>query len=163
MCQMCRLIFFLVFVVLSNSFSRAQEVVSSDGNFIAGSGGSLSWTLGEMITETFENQPFYLTQGFQQSNFGDAGSSSVILQENISIGPNPFTSFLRVSGKDLNSTFTLNIHDSQSRLVLETEVSFHVVNETIILPLPNLSDGLYILSMKKVNCNELFHKRIIKI
>jgi len=160
---MCRFVFFLASVILSNSFSYSQEVVSSDGNFIVGSGGSLSWTLGEMISETFENQSLYLTQGFQQPDLGSLGSSSLLLNNDISIYPNPFTTFINLSGKSINSTFILKMYDSQLRLVLETEFFFHSANNPVVIPLSNLPNGLYILSIKNENRNELFHKRIIKI
>ena len=160
---MCRYVFFLAFVLLSNDFSYSQEVVSTDGDFAVAPSGSLSWTLGEIVTETFENQSFYLTQGFQQVSLGSVGSSSLLLHNNITIYPNPFTSFISLSGEDVNSTFILKIHDSQLRLVLETEFFFHSANDPVVIPLSNLPNGLYILSMNNRNCNELFHKRIIKI
>lgn len=160
---MYRYVFFLASVLLSNAFSHSQEVISSDGNFIAGSGGSLSWTLGEMISETFENQTLYLTQGFQQPDLGSLGSSSLLLNNDISIYPNPFTTFINLSSKSINSTFILKMYDSQLRLVLEMEFFFHSENNPVVIPLSNFPNGLYILSMSNRNCTELFHKRIIKI
>ena len=160
---MCRFVFFLASVILSNSFSYSQSVVSTDGGFSLVPSGSLSWTLGEIVTETFEDQSLYLTQGFQQVYLGTAGSSSLLLQENISIYPNPFSSLINISGEDISSTFILTIHDSQLRLVFETEFSFPSAYEPIVIPLLTLSNGIYILSIKNKNRNDLFHKRIIKL
>ena len=46
--------------------SVSPEVVASAGNYFEGTGVSLSWTLGELATETFSNGSIILTQGFQQ-------------------------------------------------------------------------------------------------
>ena len=160
---MCRFVFFLASVILSSSITYSQSVVSTDGGYSLGTSGSLSWTLGEIVTETFEDQSLYLTQGFQQVYLGSAGYSSLLLQKNISIYPNPFSSLINISGEDISSTFILTIHDSQLRLVFESEFSFPSAYEPIAIPLLNLSNGLYILSMKNKNRNELLHKRIIKL
>lgn len=50
--------------------SVSPEVISSSGDYFEGSNGSLSWTLGEIATETFSNGNNILTQGFQQPNMG---------------------------------------------------------------------------------------------
>lgn len=46
--------------------SVSPEVVSSAGDYYEGANGSLSWTLGEIATETYSNGTNILTQGFQQ-------------------------------------------------------------------------------------------------
>ncbi|MBN2174991.1 MAG: hypothetical protein JW731_12730 [Bacteroidales bacterium] len=52
-----------VFVI---SQSVSPQVVSSAGDFFEGTNVSLSWTLGEIATETLSNGNVILTQGFQQ-------------------------------------------------------------------------------------------------
>ena len=60
---------FLV-IVLSPFFLAAQtaspQVVASSGDYYQGANASLSWTLGEIATETYSNGSNILTQGFQQ-------------------------------------------------------------------------------------------------
>jgi len=46
--------------------SVSPEVVSSAGDYFEGTNASLSWTLGEIATETYSNGTNILTQGFQQ-------------------------------------------------------------------------------------------------
>ncbi|HNS17389.1 MAG TPA: T9SS type A sorting domain-containing protein [Bacteroidales bacterium] len=52
-------------------FSQAQslipEVIASAGDIFTSKNGSLSWTLGEAVTETISSENSLLTQGFQQS------------------------------------------------------------------------------------------------
>ncbi|MBN2174518.1 MAG: hypothetical protein JW731_10310, partial [Bacteroidales bacterium] len=46
--------------------SVSPEVIASAGDYFENSTGSLSWTLGEVMNETFSNGSNILTQGFQQ-------------------------------------------------------------------------------------------------
>jgi len=62
-----------VLFILLNSISLSlfaqtlsPTVISSGGGYSTGSTVSLSWTLGELATETFINGSYILTQGFQQ-------------------------------------------------------------------------------------------------
>jgi len=45
---------------------KAQQVIASSGGYYEGETVSLSWTLGEPVTETFSGGGVILTQGFQQ-------------------------------------------------------------------------------------------------
>lgn len=58
------LIFFIPFMIVAQSVS--PEVISSAGDYYENSNGSLSWTLGEIATETYTAGNIILTQGFQQ-------------------------------------------------------------------------------------------------
>ena len=60
----CLVIFFIPFVISAQSVS--PEVISSSGDYFEGVNGSLSWTLGEIATETYTAGNIILTQGFQQ-------------------------------------------------------------------------------------------------
>ncbi len=55
-----------VFSVHSQSIER--EIIASDGDFQQNSSGSVSFTIGETVVETFANAQNTLTQGFQQND-----------------------------------------------------------------------------------------------
>jgi len=46
--------------------SLSPTVIATSGNYSTGAGVSLSWTLGEIVSETLINGAYILTQGFQQ-------------------------------------------------------------------------------------------------
>ncbi len=56
----------LCFPFFVNAQSVSPQVVASGGDYFEGSSVSLSWTLGEIATETLSNGNIILTQGFQQ-------------------------------------------------------------------------------------------------
>ena len=57
----------LLLAICLSGQSLTPEVVSSSGDYFEGANASLSWTLGELATETFDNGNNILTQGFQQT------------------------------------------------------------------------------------------------
>lgn len=69
---------------------NAQEIISSSGSYSQNANGSLSWTIGEPMTETLTNGTEILTQGFQQSNL-TVSSIFELEQLNITVkvAPNP--------------------------------------------------------------------------
>lgn len=91
----------LLFVVWScvtaNAQSVTPEVVASQGDFFTSAGGSVSWTLGEIMGETFSTANNHLTQGFQQPKLlvtavPNNGDVSVL-----SVFPNPFVGALIIN------------------------------------------------------------------
>ena len=65
---MKKLYVILFFFTAAGAFSQSLSpmVISSAGDYSAGTMVSLSWTLGELVTETLNNGSYTLTQGFQQ-------------------------------------------------------------------------------------------------
>lgn len=65
---MNKILFFVCLMVVNTvqTQSLSPSVIASSGDYSTGTDVSLSWTLGEIATETFSNGGFTLTQGFQQ-------------------------------------------------------------------------------------------------
>jgi hypothetical protein len=96
--------FFLFFVARSQSIT--PEVIATAGDYFVGSNATLSWTLGEVITETVSNGTYTLTQGFQQPHYNITGIPDDPTIKNdvageINIYPNPVDDQLNVSFKDM--------------------------------------------------------------
>ena len=56
-----------IFSLFFLSSTNAQEVITTAGDYHSAASGSLSWTLGEVLTETYSTGLNSLTQGFNQS------------------------------------------------------------------------------------------------
>lgn len=52
----------------ANAQSFAREVIGSAGTFATSVYGSMAWTIGEVMTETYDNSGNFFTQGFHQPN-----------------------------------------------------------------------------------------------
>ncbi len=80
----------LFFCQSSNAQSLQPTVIASDGEYYTSSSGSVSWTLGEVITETYSAGNNILTQGFQQPKSGLVGVWNIKHTESsVFIYPNP--------------------------------------------------------------------------
>jgi hypothetical protein len=137
----------LSIVLLSVGHLQAQEVIATDGNYAATIDGSLSWTLGEIVTETFSLTD-HLTQGFQQ-NYEDFVSVDELGQEIIlSVFPNPFQGEITLQVSDALPDYQITVLDYQSKILFEQEVFFPPGVEDISIDLSDLSEGYYILRIE---------------
>lgn len=89
---MLKYLLFICCLCLSNSLwaqDLAPEVLASTGGSATNSGISLSWTVGETLTNTASNPNSILTQGFHQSNLSLAALSEQAQGLQLEIFPNP--------------------------------------------------------------------------
>ncbi len=58
----------ILWMICFSSFAQilSPQVIAASGSYNAGASGSLSWTLGETMVETYSGGGYMLTQGFQQ-------------------------------------------------------------------------------------------------
>lgn len=94
-----------------------QQVVATAGDYNQTASGSLSWTLGEPVIETYTVNVQTLSQGFQQ------GSVSVIYQEikeelkiEISVYPNPADDYV-ILAVDKPEGLQYQLYDIDARIL----------------------------------------------
>jgi hypothetical protein len=146
---------FMIFQVTVN----AQEVVATGGDYFSNSYGSLSYTLGETVIETFTKPAYTLTQGFQQSllveSFSDSTNKSNIV---VIANPNPARHLVKVNienaGKE-KLTYVLSGLSGDLLLTAQFEPP-----ETEI-PVGSLPPSIYILKIYSGN-EEVKSFKIIK-
>lgn len=141
----------------------AQEVVSTDGSFSTNSQGSLSWTLGEVITETFSTTNNFLTQGFQQKLEGFLSVPEQTQSDNLSLFPNPFISEITINSCYQEAIFQIKIFDCQNKLVYSNDFIISVPCEQLSLDLSFLPAGMYFLKFTSLETDKFFTERIIKL
>lgn len=140
---------------------NAQEIVASDGGFYSGISGSLSWTLGEPITETYPNGSTIFTQGFQQNYEEFLGTEELNEDLLFSIYPNPCSNSIQLY-TDYNSSFTITIIDQTGRTVQTSafELSDGVLSYTI--DVSELTAGSYLIMIGFSDTNKTITKRFVK-
>jgi len=121
------LIAFCVFG-FGTAFSQTAkpEVVATAGDYFKNAEASLSWTIGECVTETFGSTNMVLTQGFQQSHYIVTAINDVAMNMlTINAFPNPATDFITVSIENYspNQLFTLVLCDLQGRILFTEKVN----------------------------------------
>lgn len=97
----------------------AQEIISSGGDYLENSFGSLSSTLCEPINETFAGTQNVITQGFQQSKFTIVMVYQIPdLQYSITASPNPVRDYVKLTViSDQKFKFRYDIYDNKGNLV----------------------------------------------
>lgn len=126
-----RKIFLLVFFIGSLSVVNGQvqlEVIASAGGYFSDPTlGSLSWTLGETVVETFNNNSvnIILTQGFQQPDEKKEVGVRSIAPNSVfaNVYPNPTIGNIRIDLKyDNTSRIRIELVDMLGRVLHSSEI-----------------------------------------
>ena len=158
-----RVALLVLFWTCSVTFSSAQELISADGNFSANTQGSLSWTIGEVITETQIASGNQLTQGFQQ-NYEDFLNVEQLLQSNeILLYPNPFSASVTVQNSSQFENIQLTIFDTQQKIILEHTIEFSLICQKTTFDLSYLPAGMYFFKFQQVDSQATIIDYLLKI
>ncbi|HLP13970.1 MAG TPA: T9SS type A sorting domain-containing protein [Flavobacteriales bacterium] len=125
------------------------EVVSNSGEFFNSTAGSLSWTLGEPVIETFSNVTSTLTQGFQQSEINLVGTTELNNDVCISVFPNPTSGMIYIQLTNPQHNYlTVTVYSTGGSLISHCDVSGQQEFYTDLGAFPN---GTYILTITDKN------------
>ncbi len=147
--------------ILSFSLCRAQSlsptVVATQGDYFTSAGGSVSWTLGEIMGETYSSASNKLTQGFQQPKLLVTAVPYIEEESSISLFPNPFSYSLTViaSGAKQSHLQVFNILGEQ----VGDWILSAGKNE---IDLSNLANGMYVATIMNAENNTKQSYKITK-
>lgn len=145
MMRLCYLFTLLLFL-LPNAV-RSQEIIGSSGDFFPFSNGSITFTIGEPITETAALSNGFLTQGFQQT-FPSTSSLLEAEIESTSFYPNPANEVIELvipKGLLYNQLFVLDASGKQIQTVELNELIHQQID------IRQLSRGCYFIFVTSVN------------
>jgi hypothetical protein len=102
-------------VLTSTTDLNAQDLylISCGGTHSSGSGGSVSWSIGEVVINTATSSGHHVTQGFHQGNIYVVGIES-LAEIAISVYPNPTTESVTIN---IDEPVNVSIYDMSGRLV----------------------------------------------
>jgi hypothetical protein len=140
---------------------QAQEAIPATGGNISGSGGSASYSVGQVVYTTNTGTNGSVVQGVQQpyeiSNVtGIEEAKGITLQ--CSVYPNPTTDFMTLKAENFSlSTLTFQLYDLNGKLLENKKIES---NETSI-DMSNLNPATYFLKVVQSN-KEVKTFKIIK-
>ena len=150
--------------LFSQSISRS--VIASAGDYFANGSVSVSWTLGDLATETLSSGSLVLTQGFQQPDT-IKGTNSVVPDFpsqgfSIKVYPNPATDYLNVvlQGND-DADLQLQFFDAIGRR-LQVSTVYAGSNEAT-LDIAGYRAGIYFLKVSTINGTTIRTFQVAKI
>jgi len=155
-----RLIINFLVGLLWINFAVAQESVNAAGGDVTGSGGSIAYSLGQVIYTTNANTSGTISQGVQQAyEIYSLGISETKMNFSFSIFPNPTVDYLtlQITGYK-NEILYCKIFDMQGK-VLITE---HVSGELTKINTAKLPASSYIIGITNQENKQLQSYKIIK-
>ena len=146
-----RIVFFTLLFLSIINFLQAQTftqiATASDGGFYKQISGSLQFTIGEPIVESYSNSSVKLCQGFEQGNYSHLGlfASNTIERANINIFPNPAYTFTSISfSSNADCLYVIKLYDSHGKLILEKEINSKGADT---IDLCNFASGIYLVNI----------------
>ena len=141
------LLLFCLSCVLANSQSIERDVIATAGDHFVAPTFSLSWTLGEPVTETISNDGIMLTQGFHQGEFKLTAIREPLAEQfDITVFPNPTPDILNIRfNSEMNEIITVQLYSMTGEKILFQRTQ----DKNIQLNLANLSNASYLLSLRK--------------
>ncbi|MBI3133203.1 MAG: T9SS type A sorting domain-containing protein [Bacteroidetes bacterium] len=133
-----KILTFIMFIIAVPSaivYGQSLNVVASAGTYTEGPGGSVSWTLGEMVITTLSGSSNDVTQGFHQGNIYVSGLDDLRAIE-VNIYPNPTSEFVTIQSPE---PVRVKIFDVSGRLVSVHDLS----NEINQLNVSDFARGTY--------------------
>ena len=127
----------------TNAQSAPQAVIGSAGTFSAFASGSMAWTVGEVMTETYSPAGYFFTQGFHQPDDLNTLAVPDLPSKTISIYPNPVINNLMIDLSLTNSFYRIELFDMQGKLVRKELVP----SQQLVIPFYELSNGIYLLNI----------------
>jgi hypothetical protein len=130
-------------ILMSYCYVVSQEIISTGGDYYKNSSLSVSYTIGEPISETFVAGENVLTQGFQQSKLIITAIETPEANNfKLQVFPNPTHSIITIENtEEVQQTLQYALYDLNGKVLYET----HSDENMFEINLANLSPGTYIL------------------
>ncbi|HOO09756.1 MAG TPA: T9SS type A sorting domain-containing protein [Cyclobacteriaceae bacterium] len=149
---------FAMFLNIKAQTFQSSVIGSTGGNFRSPSG-SMAWTIGEIMTETYAQAPGYLTQGFHQP-------SKIIVtyleEENskLTIYPNPVRDllFVEIEGAEDHA---VELYNFQGQKLVNVKVSGKS-SGPILIDMQGYSVAMYLLRVINLKNRAAHNVKIVK-
>ena len=158
------LVFGLVagFTMIGKAQSVSPDVIASAGDFYQNASGSISWTLGEPMGETYSSANNWLTQGFQQP--WDFGTGVVPSLNPVSAEayPNPTDDVVNLQfGDNSSGLYVIEVFNTLGQR-LSTSQFTASPSARATVSLQDYADGIYFVTVRKSDGTESSTFKITK-
>lgn len=145
-----------------NAQTFTQQVNASGGGYYQQINGSMQFTIGEPLTESYTNPSTQLFQGFEQGSYSIVSVTElpILTNLNVNLYPNPSSGIFNVSIES-NEThkFQINVMDSQGRSIIHKEITS---KSTELIDLSDFASSMYYVTISNADKNYLKTFKIVK-
>lgn len=125
--------------------SAPQTVVGSAGAFTTFANGSMSWTIGEVMTETYSSAGNFFTQGFNQPDTMYLTVISEPASQSVSVYPNPVVDNLVIDFSLTSGNYLVEIVDMQGQSLRKELIPAN--QNKFGISFREFADGIYLLNI----------------
>ena len=137
--------FFLFFIITISIKAYPQTIISSAGKTSSSNNFIISWTLGETVVATLQNENTKLTQGFHQPLMVDLFPTS--LEDDMVLDmvacPNPTYDKVLFKGGDPTGTYHLRLVDKLGRVLEQKSVP----SDQLEIEMGRYNNGSYLIEV----------------
>jgi hypothetical protein len=144
------ILFFLSFLFsFSMKAQTSHQVLSASGGDATGSGGSVAYSIGQIVYTTSTGTTGTVAQGVEQAyEIYSVGIKETALNISLSIFPNPTSDFLTLKVEDYNNeALSYNLIDDQGKLILSEQIT----NQETQVAMSTLARGSYFINIVHTN------------
>ena len=137
-----------VVILLSLGGVQAQESINASGGNTVGTGGSVSYSVGELVYTTKTGSNGSLVEGIQQPYeiYTTLGIKETSINLGLSAYPNPTTDYLTLKVEEMDN-LNYQLFDMQGKLIIKRKV----LKKSTIVSMERLEGAVYFLNIIKNN------------
>ena len=127
----------------------SHQVLSASGGDATGSGGSVAYSVGQIVYTTSTGTTGSVAQGVEQAyEIYSVGIKETALNISLSVFPNPTSDFLTLKVEDYNNeTLSFDLLDEQGKLILSEQIT----NQETQVAMSTLARGSYFINIVQTN------------
>ncbi len=143
-------LFLLAFLLsFSVQAQTSHQVLSATGGDASGSGGTVAYSVGQIVYTTSTGTSGSVAQGVEQAyEISSVGIKETALNISLSIFPNPTSDYLTLKVEDYNNeALSYHLIDEQGKLVLNEQIT----NQDTQVAMITLARGAYFINVLQAN------------
>ena len=143
-------LFFLSFLLsFSMNAQTSHQVLSATGGDATGSGGTVAFSVGQIVYTTSTGTTGSVAQGVEQAyEISSVGIKETALNISLSVFPNPTSDYLTLKVEDYNNeALSYSLLDEQGKLVLNEQIT----NQDTQVAMSTLARGAYFINVLQEN------------
>lgn len=141
--------------------SIEPQVIASAGEHFDNGTTQLSWTLGEVVIDTYDNGTNILTQGFHQTELTVTSIEEVLSNISLNMYPNPTSELLNIELGNNEADINLQLFDMGGKLVYSDKIEAYQTK--FVLPMNTVATGNYLVQMQSVDGKMNTTHKVMKV
>ncbi len=131
----------LLYGLTGNTQSLSRQVIGNSGEIFTSASTQISWTVGEIATQTISDGTNQITQGFQQPEINTANSVSEGAQTAVTAYPNPVQDDMHLKLCPMTDVVSLKITSVTGKLM--DLISLQPGASVYHISMANYASGIY--------------------